>query len=112
MATFRRFTNTDYLGYEGAEDLPDGTRPLISRDTDPWVTYLITGNGEEEGRELARIHLSVHVFRNPETEEEGEEWWIREIPAEATDLARRIGKLLPPDADPLTLRALGFSRSI
>lgn len=118
MASFRRFTSHDYLGYEGAELLPDGTSPLIStrESTEDYLSYLITGSGDPD-RET--YHMAVHVLRpiKPGTAEEeriaegeAEEWWFREEKDAA--VARRVGSLLPRDADPVTLLALGFNRTV
>jgi hypothetical protein len=110
-------TGSDYNPYEGAEDLPDGTRPLIStrESTEPYVTYLITGEITEITRENPTggvYHVNAHILRpGPLGEEDAEEeWWYRETPRE--DVAKRLGTLLPRDADRLTLEVLGFSRSI
>lgn len=102
MASFRRFTSGDYMGYEGAARLPDGTAPLISTSTDGLVTYLITGPEEEEVEEY---NFSAQIFNNAWEEEE---WWFRRETDK--DVARRIGSLLPDNGDRTTLLALGFTR--
>lgn len=107
---FRRFSRNDWYGYEGAASLPDGP-PLIREETIPGtggegsVIYLITGE-EEDGD--APYNLSAQIFSSRNGE--GEEWWYREETDAA--VARRIGTLLPADADRVTLRALGFRRTV
>lgn len=114
--SLRSFNRNDWYGYEGAEELPSGARPMIGERPLPdgkTMIVLVTGDGETE----TGSSVSAQILWPGDAEEE---WWFARRWTEegAVDLGTFLlrGSLSVDPADQTDYRrvlsALGFQRTL